>query len=367
MNRFTVSVLAVCLLSALTGTPAFAGESVDLGGEVDGVPFHIRIPENWNNSLVMYTHGYLSPGAEWKPLHPLYADVFLQRGFAIAESAYSRQGWAVEQALAETEALRRYFSELHGRPDTTFVFGFSMGGLITLATIERYPYAYDGALPMCGPLLPSLVFFKERVFDPLVTFEALFGESIPPENRPLVLSAALAPEAVEAALSSDSTLAEAFSAHWGIRRADLPTILSMDLMLYRELVERAGGNPIDNRNTIYTGFESVPGLNEMVGRYAADEGAEEYLRTYYTPTARAADPVLALHTTYDPGVPPSLPGYYDWMSTLAGKGGNFVQKYVQADGHCRFAPDQVGSAFDELRAWAATGRGPKAGSISSLR
>jgi pimeloyl-ACP methyl ester carboxylesterase len=134
----------------------------------------------------MYTHGYPARGDSWKPVGKSISTIFLGRGFAFAESGYSRQGWAVEEGIAETEALRRYFSERYGRPDSTFVTGHSMGGLIALATIEKYRDSYDGALPMCGPLAPSLAYVGDRMFNMLVTFESLFGRSLPPEYKPVV-------------------------------------------------------------------------------------------------------------------------------------------------------------------------------------
>jgi hypothetical protein len=60
-----------------------------------------------------------------------------------------------------------------------------MGGLIALATIEKYRDSYDGALPMCGPLAPSLAYVGDRMFNMLVTFESLFGKSLPPARPSL--------------------------------------------------------------------------------------------------------------------------------------------------------------------------------------
>jgi hypothetical protein len=137
--------------------------------------------------------------------------------------------------------------------------------------------------------------------------------------------------------------------------------LALYHLLYRELAERAGGNPIDNRNIIYSGFDVVEGLNEVVPRYTADPAALEYVRQHYTPTGAIEDPVLAVHTTYDPGVPPRLPSYYDVTVSLKGNQEWFVQKYVEAEGHCNIDPLLMGLAFDQLRAWAATGARPEPG------
>jgi pimeloyl-ACP methyl ester carboxylesterase len=363
MRNLAGTLTVFILLFTALGAGAQNDSLVNESGELDGVPYKIRIPEEWNGSLVMYAHGYKPRGAKWNPLHYSLASVFLDRGFALAESAYSRQGWAVEEALAETEDLRAHFTEIHGKPDSTFVVGFSMGGLITLATIETYPDAYDGAVPMCGPLAPSLVFMKENIFDHLVTFEALFGKHLPEGKVPLLEAEALDAAEVEAALASDEELAVKYAGSRGMRRESLASIISMSHMIYAELADRAGGNPIDNRGTIYSDFEPSIDLNEIVPRYAADEEAFEYLKRNYTPTGRLSGPVLALHTTYDAGVPPCLPAVYSSTVGLLDGGEWFVQMRAEADGHCRFSPEQIGKAFDMMREWASAGSRPEPGVV----
>lgn len=361
MRRF-IAILG--LLAVTLGLPAVPapGQSADVQtGEIDGAPFRIQTPAQWNGNLVMYTHAYLPRGAAWAPLAEVLGAAFLERGFALAETGYSRQGWAIAEGLEQTEALRQYFVEQRGEPESTFVAGHSMGAVITLATIETYPDSYDGAMPMCGPLVPALGFFKDPVFDMLVTFEALFGAALPQESKPVIELPELPKQIVESALQSDADLAARFAQHWGIRREELSGILVLYHLLYRELVDRAGGNPIDNRNTVYSGFDTANMLNEMVPRYTSDSEALAYLRSYYTPTGVIADPVLAVHTTYDPGVPPRLPSRYAVTVALKGNEELFVQKYVEADGHCNISPDLMGEAFDQLRAWAAAGIRPDSG------
>ena len=58
---------------------------------------------------------------------------FLQRGFAIAASDYSIQGFALPQGVKETEELRQYFVKKYGKTDTTFIVGHSMGGGVVTA------------------------------------------------------------------------------------------------------------------------------------------------------------------------------------------------------------------------------------------
>ena len=105
-------------------------------------------------------------------------DAFLSRGFAFAASDYSRQGWAVKEAIEDTEALRRYFVSKYGAPIGDLHHGAFDGRPHHDGDIERYPEAYQGAMPMCGPLGAAMDFFNTGLFDMLVTFEAMFPGTI---------------------------------------------------------------------------------------------------------------------------------------------------------------------------------------------
>jgi hypothetical protein len=128
-------------------------------------------------------------------------------------------------------------------------------------------------------------------------------------------------------------------------------------------MDRAGGNPIDNRNTVYSWPGFTNELNEGARRYVADPGALAYLRRNYTPTGELRDPVIAVHTTYDPGVPPCLTNSYYTAASLEGAETRFVQKWVEADGHCNIDAASIAKAFDELRRWASSGIRPEPGLI----
>src|SRR5262245_6030099 len=168
---------AMLVLICATGAPIAAQNTAQPAstvetGTLDGAAFRIEIPAAWNKGLVMYAHGYSVGPVSFSKESPLSTGLrgeFLSRGFAFAESAYSKQGWAVKEAVAETEALRRYFVKKHGQPAESYIVGHSMGGHITVATIERFGEAYDGAMPMCGPLGSAVDFLNNGLFEMLVT------------------------------------------------------------------------------------------------------------------------------------------------------------------------------------------------------
>jgi len=361
MKHVLTAIALAALAATLMPAAAICQEPTIETGEIDGAPYRIQIPSGWNNCLVIYAHAYRPEGAAWLPIPDPLGSVFLERGFALAESGYARQGWAVEEGVTDTEALRLHFIERHGEPDSTFITGHSLGGMITLATIEQYPESYNGALPMCGLLSPAVAYFKDRTLDMLVTFEFFFGGSLAAHYRPVAEAPALPPQVIGDALAADSAAAAEYSRHWGIRTPDLPGLLSFHHMIFQELKRRIGGNPADNRGTIYCWADRTNELNAGVHRTAADPAALEYLRHHYTPAGIINDPVIAVHTTYDPGVPPYLANAYQTLLSLHGCERWFVQYRVVADGHCNIAPELMAKAFDQLRAWAATGVRPESG------
>ncbi|HEX6369052.1 MAG TPA: hypothetical protein VF006_08965 [Longimicrobium sp.] len=369
--RLPFALTALCAACASTSPAAvpsrFAQEVVDTG-TIAGAPYRIEIPAGWNGGLVMYAHGYEIVGTPFEPLAPRHAqfrEAFTRRGFAFAQSWYRAQGWAVREGIDDTEALRRRFIRRYGRPDSTFVTGHSMGGLITLATIEGRPRAYDGALPLCGVLSPTLEGMR-TMFDLLVSFDYLYPGVLTRSPRGLVdLPAAPAPErdSIVAAVRAEPERAEALARRYALHPRSVPGLVWFFATILREMEARAGGNPFDNRGTVYRGLGNDTASARGVRRYAPDPAAVEYLRSRYTPTGRVSDPVFAVHTTYDATVPPEQMDRYRATVQLARTEDRFAAAYVVADGHCSFTPAQVGAAFDALRAWAATGRRPAEGEL----
>lgn len=362
------ALCAACASAAPRAVPSRFVETVTDTGTIAGAPYRIDIPAGWNGGLVMYTHGYEIVGTPFEPTAPRHAqfrEAFTSRGFAFAQSWYRAQGWAVREGVDDTEALRRHFVARYGRPDSTFVTGNSMGGLITIATIEGRPAEYDGALPLCGILSPSLEWMR-GVFDLLVSFDYLYPGVLTTSPHGLVNLPAAPPPArdpIVAAVRANPERAEALARRYGLQPRSIPGLVWFYATILREMEARAGGNPFDNRGTVYRGLGNDTASARGVRRYPADSAAADYLRTRYTPTGRIADPVFALHTTYDATVAPEQMDRYRATAQLAGTAHRFAAAYVIADGHCAYTPAQAGVAFDALRTWAATGQRPAEGEI----
>ncbi|MBI1740979.1 MAG: alpha/beta hydrolase, partial [Candidatus Koribacter versatilis] len=289
--------------------------------------------------------------------------VFVKAGYAVAQSGYSAGGWAVEQAVVDTEVLRQYFAEKYGKPTETYVSGDSMGGLLTVLMIEKYPDTYDAGLALCG-VIGAAPSFMQRAFDERVVFDYYFPGLLPsPAKVPAsyemsetltrkVLHALNAKPAAAAAVRSYTEV------HSNRELADGIVFLTYIL---KDLEQRSGGNPFDNRNTIYTRLPASDTVNDRIARYEADQGALTYLQQFYTPTGKLTRPVLAVHTTYDPLVSPAIPSDYSLVAREAGSGQFFVQQYVKHGGHCNIKPAEVEHGFTELVTWKKNGKAPKSG------
>lgn len=170
-------------------------------------------------------------------------------------------------------------------------------------------------------------------------------------------------ERVREAIKASPEKASMFAERYNVTLNEVPGVMSFWRAIVKELKQRAGGNPFDNRNTIYSGFDDDAAVNRGVKRYAADPKAREYVRQYYTPTGRVSDPVLTVHTTYDQLVPARDVSYYDVISGIAGTADFFVAKFVIASGHCNISPQKTAAAFDALLVWVHEHKRPSSGEV----
>jgi pimeloyl-ACP methyl ester carboxylesterase len=352
------------LLAAFFAALCGAAPKVETG-EINGAQYRITVPETWNGGLIMYCHGYsAAPGRFENFKSNPVLDAFLGQNFAVAMSGYAAGGWAIEEAVQDTQALRRYFVKKYGAPKETYVTGHSMGGFLTMMLMERFPNDYDGGLALCGPLASADWFMTRYLFDVRVVFDYFFPELLPPPDK-VPANYAMGPvtdQKILAALDASPAAADAFRRFSGLRNnKEAAGTLAFYTYILKELQQRAGGNPFDNRNTIYEHTPDDNALNDAVKRYAADPRAAEYVRTWYTPTGRLTRPMLAIHTTYDPLVPPAVTNMYSTMAQQAGSSPWFVQQYVKRSGHCAITPEETARGLSQLRAWKSEGNRPPAG------
>lgn len=356
---------ALCAFACVAIASAAMATEVDAEyGTSDGASYRIDVPAKWNHEVIMFYHGYSTQPvrfAQGEKISPMFQPMF-DEGYAVLQSGYSAGGWAVEQAYADTEKLRQLFTNKHGKPKQQWVMGMSMGGTLTVLTIESKPDIYAGALSLCGAIEPSdrLV---QRDLALRAAFDFYFPDVLPAltelraptreDERSIVASLAAKPAARQALLRWYAAADE----------RNLPGVILFVGYEIAELAQRAHGMAVGNADLIYAGSGDDAALNAGVHRYRADANAARYLARWYTPNGQLHKPLLALHDSGDPLVPAASTNEYALAVARAGHADNFVQQYVDREGHCVFTPAEIGRAFDELVGWTRSGQRPSSGRL----
>lgn len=346
------------------------------------------VPAGWNDAshrpLALYAHGYLAP-SDASLIDQLTApepgqliqellvtrDKLLCQGYALGLSEFARQGYAVEEGVRDTHVLKPVFDELAAMydlqlPDRTYVFGSSLGGLITVDLAETYPDDYDGAMPTCGPVAGSLA-----EFDYIGNVRLLFDKAYPgvllgsltdwvnPDEYPdvydgkswqeVVAGALLSSPGSFAALANTYVTYHAHDASMNHGTLTLPLLqtpqsyaselsgLGTDFSalppqlqqifaanaLLRALryhvdgaqdaLDRGGGSPYSNVWTGYGPLDPTGPFVDPVRTYPSFPPSVRYFTRYYQPSGDLQIPTISLHTFVDPDVPTAHEFLYQGM------------------------------------------------------
>jgi pimeloyl-ACP methyl ester carboxylesterase len=100
----------------------------------------------------LYAHGDVSSDAPiaLPPEADMLVALLAPQGYALAYSSFSENGWAVKDGAQRTHQLLGIFTSKFGRPSRVYAAGASMGGLIAIDLVERFPGEFAGALPVCA-------------------------------------------------------------------------------------------------------------------------------------------------------------------------------------------------------------------------
>ena len=400
-------VSALLLLSFPFTPPAYAALTTQSGTLPDGAAYLIEIPSPWNGTLLLYSHGYVTPGSA-NPAQdvgdPITRAFLLANGFALAGSSYAHTGWAIQEALLDQVGVLDVFTTMFGKPKRTIAWGHSLGGIITAGLIQRNPQRFDAALPMCGVLSGGVATWNQAL-DGAFAFKAFFNFGGPlevvnitnplpnlalaesllshaqatPEGRArLALAAALGdtpgwfdPASPEPA-ANDFAAQETNQFLW-FQFVDFPFIFA----LRAELEFRAGGNPSWNTGVNYFDqFENsvnkdevralyqVAGLNlendletlNHAARISANPTSVEYLEQNIIFNGDIGIPVLTLHTTGDGLVVNQNETAYRNTVRQADEERGLRQIFVHRAGHCTFTPAETVVALEKLIARLDSGR-----------
>lgn len=369
---------------------ASPNKPIDLIGEIDGAAYHIRVPVDWNGTLLVFAHS-------WNNVIPDPPDAafggnsveryLLARGYALAGSAFSNAGWAVEEGINDTLSLTNFFIAEVGKPEHIILYGMSLGGMITAESIENFPEIYDGGIPMCGPMAGSTSMIDYLLdvglaYDVALSWLPSWGTVEDPSDTVDIWNEII--PMVSTRLSDPID----YGSHEFVRLVNNMTfedfylesdegygfrVLSVLMVYGRGEVEvRAGGNPAQNISRVYSlsdaenvylaelGIDAESLLTDMNARtnITADVNAREYLELYADFTGTISRPVLTMHTKYDGITPVAMESSYRDTVSAAGYLENLVQVYTEGVGHCAFTPQQLLAAVLAMESWLETGRTP---------
>jgi pimeloyl-ACP methyl ester carboxylesterase len=373
MRMRTFGLLLIVILGFTS--PALADDVVD-GQLGPGALYRLVRPTNWNGSLLLYSHGYVTGNG---PVSlPSEADLFVAllapRGFAIAFSSYSENGWAVKDGAQRTHQLLGIFASRFGAPSRVYMGGASMGGLIAIELIERYPERFAGALAACAVSGGS-----RAQFDYLGNTRALFDLFYPgvlpgnagsvPDGLDLATQIALpAAAAIQANPAGALTLASItqtpipFSNGAQLVESVVTAVTGHAATASDLVTKMPRGEYFDNSAVHYTSpvlpAPTLAGINALVGRYEASPAALNYLEQNYQPSGALQMPMLMLSTSLDPVVPGFHRAIYHDLVTAAGNSDLLVQRTISRYGHCVFTPTEIATAFLDLVAWVELGIKP---------
>lgn len=358
--------------------PAAVGP-LELSGEVGpGSSYRIVVPPAWNGDLVVYAHGYVEVGATdvINPLEEQLLAALAATGHAVAYSTFSENGLAVKDGAQRTKQLRGIFVSRAGRPNRTYVIGGSMGGLIGVDLVERFPGQYDGLLALCG-MVGGTQAQTDYASHVRVLFDYFYPGVLPGslfDNPPL--SPAQITALVGAAVTLDPAPAALLAQVMGVTLGtpvpatspaelveSLVTALAFNVRGFADVLERTHGHsPFDNADLWYVGSGDDAALNDPasgVARYTSTPDARNYLERHYEPTGALEVPVITLHNAFDPVVPIFHESRLAGAASAAGQAGNLVQRTAAAPyGHCNFNPLEVVGVFGDLVAWVSLGLPP---------
>ncbi len=362
----TLTIAAAVLAGPLALAQAPAGPEIKTEmTKIDGVQVRIDMPAKWDKCLIVSNHGY-SPEPRNPASGPPSArtKMFAERGCAVAASAYSKGGWALEQAMADNQKLIRYFSKNYGKPQWVYATGGAMGAATTMTSVEMFPNIYDGGLvTCCGTMAPSSWEAMTGSFRMMALFDYYFPGVLPSPVGPIngFMYGGATDAKIEAAFKANPQKAEVFRRTTGRRMEHLANHVSFQTYISHEMQERAGGNPFDNSTYIYTLDDDPATVNAGVKRYVADPKAQAYAQKWFSPTGKPKKPLMIMSPVYDPVV--TINNTAGYMDVVRKNGGldKVSFQWFDHEGHGALSEAEVATAFDALVAWSKGGPQPKTG------
>ncbi|MFE1072125.1 DUF6351 family protein [Streptomyces sp. NPDC058783] len=363
------------------------------GRDTNGAHYAMAVPHRWNGSLVVHAHGGPGLGDASDPARSTEDlerwAVMVDQGYAWAGSSYRRGGYGARMAAADTENVRRLFTDRFGRPEHTYLHGQSWGGNVAAKVAETYgrrPGAYDGVLLTNGVLGGGSRGYDYRV-DLRVVYQ-YYCHNHPRPTEPsyplwqgLRAGSTMTTAGLRARLQECTGYAsdpagrtaqqqrnlDDILAVTGIPERTLESHLRFATFTFRDIVTNRldGRNPFGNRGVHYTGSHDDKALNAGVERFSADPTARRDLSWDSDLTGKVSLPVLTLHAIDDPTAFVEHEAAYRATLRGAGREGNLVQTFTREHEHSSLSDSEYANSMAALDTWVRTGHRPSPRSIAA--
>lgn len=409
--RILVAVL-IGLLLLLTLAPASAPVAhanaplvpLDLSGEINGAPYRIRVPENWNGTLLLFAHGYRDKADHPGEIDNRNADVapnaaleapLLAQGYALSGTAFKDNGWAIGDAIQDAKNLAVFFRGNVAKPDRTILWAASVGTVAAFKSMDQFNGIYDGALCLCAVGAGAT-----RIWDNglglYLAYDVVFG--VPPSwgtagevrndlDFDTEVLAKLAPELSNIANFPKFEFIRlvAGTPGRGINPPPPPAFypgwVLTDMFFLTEaraeLQRRAGGPFVQNLNHNYSLTDAEKAYLAGIGlptpivdawlaamnarrNIQAATAARNYVRNNTNYNGKIHSPLLTMHTIVDPLVTVTNESAYAELNAAANREELLFQTYTSGVGHCAFTGPQILTAVGAIDAWVRTGVRPTA-------
>jgi pimeloyl-ACP methyl ester carboxylesterase len=406
-------------------------------GTIGRAAWTAKVPANWNHTRLLWNHGIrttLDPNraAEWAP-KGTDADTtgaLLAKGYALVGSSYRSNGFAVRDAVNDDVTLLAAFTQRFGKPTRTYVWGESLGGLITQTLAEERPDLLDGAAPACG-VLSGAVPIGDQVLDTLLMVRAMFRPTLKvlgyTSDAEAARAFALLKGSVTGALADPATQTGAVgrllaiavlqglplqtrnynglssSSLAGAATEGVLTQAGAAILGERDNIARTGGLAATNLHTSYLArvtpeavarFQALGlpkdlltsyalTLDRRVGRVAGSAAARVKARTLGAPRGTATKPTVTMHTEFDQFVTTSNEAVFAARVAKAGADAKVLQLFIAPPsysdsgattgtgaaygaGHCTFTSAQWMALLSTLEAFVASGSKPAPTAVAAI-
>jgi hypothetical protein len=351
---------------------ANGGNYTRIDGEIQGYPYSLFKPDDWNGDLVLLVHGSI-PGMFEGLAEDLVSDGFGVGFFTLSQFFGPEVGRSFRVVTIKTRFVQGQFTAHFGKPQRTYLYNFSRGAINVTNLVETSPVRYDGVFSVCGAnggiQLNFDYFFTSRVlFDyfypgvlPGSPLHSIVND-IPgyqTQVAPLVAAAINANPAPAFEMANVAQYDLQYN-NFDELRNGIVLSLAIHTSGVNSIIGDIKGIPFDNMEVYYTGSNDDEALNAGIARLSADPHARNYLQTWYEPNGSiGGTPFLALHTSRDPIVREKANNdKYEALVKGAGNGEYFLRQVVDRFGNCTFTNEELASYFSDLVNWVETGVRP---------